>query len=89
MVFSCGRILTTNRWPLAVSVVVHYRAVNQLFYVGPDRFVVRGVFLSVLGESIVTIKVGKEHTFSPRRFDLFGASSVVVLLKNAQRGRNV
>ena len=34
------RTLTTNRQPLSVSVVVHYRDVRQQFYVGPDRFVV-------------------------------------------------
>ena len=56
--FTCGRTLTTNHRPLAVSVVVLYRAVNQLFYVGPDRFVVLDVFLSVFGGSIVTIKMG-------------------------------
>ena len=62
-IFSCGRTLTTNRWPLAVSVVVHYKAVNQLFDVGPDRFVVHDVFLSVFGGSTVTLKMGMEHTF--------------------------
>ena len=34
----------------------------QLFYVGPDRFVVHDVFPSVFGGSIVTIKMGMEHT---------------------------
>ena len=58
-VFSYWRTLTTNCRPLAVSVVVHYRAVNQLFYDGLDRFVVRDVFLSVLGGSIVTVKMGR------------------------------
>ena len=52
--------------------------VAYIFYVGPDRFVVRDVFLSVFGGSIVTIKMGMEHTFSSRRFDLFGPSSIVV-----------
>ena len=81
----CGRTLTTNRRPLTVSVVVHYT----------DRFVVRDAFLSVFGgSSIVTIKMDMEHTFSSRRFDLFGPSSVVacvhiLLLNKAQRGQNV
>ena len=76
--FSYGRTLTTNRRPLAGSVDVHYRAVNQLFYVGLDRFAVRDVVLSVFGGSIVTIRMGMEYTFSSRRFDLFGPSLVVV-----------
>ena len=46
----------------------------MLFYVGLDRFVVRDIFLSVFSGSIVTIKLGMEHTFSSRRFDLFGPS---------------
>ena len=37
----------TNHLPLTVSVVCPYRVVRQQFYVGPDRFVVRDVFLSV------------------------------------------
>ena len=37
----------TNRQPLTVLVVCPLGAVNQQFYVGPDRFVVRDVFLSV------------------------------------------
>ena len=58
-VFPCWRALTTNRGPLSVLVVVLYRAVNQLFYVGPDCFVVRDVFLSVFDGSIVTITMGR------------------------------
>ena len=43
--------------------------VFPLFYAGPDRFVVHDVFPSVFGGSIVTIKMGMEHTLSSRRFD--------------------
>ena len=77
-IFSYGRNITTNCRPVAVSIVVHYRAVNQLFYVGPDCFVICDVFLSVFGGSIVTIKMGMEHMFSSRRFDLFGPSSYCI-----------
>ena len=45
--YFCGGTLTTNRRPLAVSVVCHLGAVSQQFDVGPDRFVVHNVFLSV------------------------------------------
>ena len=62
-IFSCGRTLTTNRRPLAVSVVVLHRALNQLCYVGPDRFVIRDVFLRVFVGSIVTIKMGRSTRF--------------------------
>ena len=55
-----------------------YIPIYSLFYVEPDRFVVRDVFLSVFSGSVVTIKMGMEHTFASRRFDLFGPSSVVV-----------
>ena len=50
--------LTTNRRPLTVSVVVFYE-VGQQFYVGPDRFIIRDVFLSVFDGSVVTISVDK------------------------------
>ena len=43
-----GGLLTTNCRPLAVSVVCPRRAVGQQFRIGPDRFVVRDVLLSVL-----------------------------------------
>ena len=72
-----------------------WEGIDQLFYVGPDRFVIRDIFLSVLGGFIVTVnKMGMEYTFSSKRFDLFGPYSVVVcahmlLLKKAQRGQNV
>ena len=39
------------------------------------------VFPSVFGGSIVTIKMGMEHTLSSRRFDLFGPSSVTKTLE--------
>ena len=70
MMFECKRNTQES------SDVPYYAQI--LFYVGLDRFVVRDVFLSVFGGSIVTIKIGMEHTFSSRRFDLFGPSSVVV-----------
>ena len=38
---------TTNRRPLAVSVICPKRAVSQLFYAGPDRFVVLDALLCV------------------------------------------
>ena len=45
---------------------VLYGDVSQQFYVGPDRFVVRDVFLSVFyGGSIVTIKMGKSTRTCP------------------------
>ena len=53
----------TNHWPLAVLVVALYRAVNQLFYFGPDHFVIRDVFYSVFVGSIVTIKMGRSMHF--------------------------
>ena len=37
----------TSRRPLAVSIACPLETVNQQFYVGPDRLVVRDVFLSV------------------------------------------
>ena len=36
-----------HRRPLTVSVVFPLEAVNQQLYVGPDRFVISDVFLSV------------------------------------------
>ena len=42
-----GGTLTTNRRPLAGSVICPLGSVNQQFYVGLDRFVVRDVFLNV------------------------------------------
>ena len=46
------------------------RAVVQQFYVGPDRFVVREVFLSVFWWIYCYNKHGQEHTFPSRRFGL-------------------
>ena len=59
----CGGTLTTNCRPLVVSVVCPLGAVNQQFYVGPDRFVVRDVFLSVFDGSIVTISMDRSTRF--------------------------
>ena len=56
-VFLSVRTLTTNRRPLTVSIVVHYRDVGQQFYVGPDCFVIRNVFLSVFfGGSMLQLR---------------------------------
>ena len=45
--YFCGRTLMTNHHSLAVLVVCPLGAVNQQFYAGPDRFVIRNVFLCV------------------------------------------
>ena len=58
-----GGTLTTNRWPLAVSVVCPLGAVNQQFYVILDRFVVCHVFLSTFDGSIVTISMDRSTRF--------------------------
>ena len=52
----------TNRRPLAVSVIVHYRVVSQQFYVGLDRFVVRDVFHSVfLVDVLLLLRWARAH----------------------------
>ena len=53
---------------------------KKQFYVGPDRFVVRDVFLRVfLVDLLLQYRMGmQEHTFPSRHFDLSGRSSVLV-----------
>ena len=60
--YMCGGTLTTNRWSVAVSVIC-LLDVSEQFHVRPDRFVVRNVFLSDIGEFIVRIWDGQEHRF--------------------------
>ena len=57
----CWRTLPKQTVGLSQSrSFVHFRdVISQQFYVGPDRFVIRTVFLSVFGGSIVTVKMGK------------------------------
>ena len=61
--FLCAGTLTRNHRPLAVSVICPVRAVNQQFYVGPDRYVILNAFLSVFDGSIVTISMDRSTRF--------------------------
>ena len=50
----------------------HWLPLSELtIYVGPDRFVVHNLFLSVFWWIYCYSKYGQEHTFSPRRFNHF------------------